>query len=144
MTAMRRLAEDHVRILKAGRRNRDVDPRASLAPRDSEGVGELADSSEMPCLYREFCRRRDLGPHRPRGKDLAGKRHRICASYRACARRAVVQINGVDVGQQEQQVSMELPREQRAGEILVDHRLDAGKTALPSVYDWNAPLLQRR
>ena len=66
----------------------------------------------------------DLGPHRPgrevHRRELVG-RDPVDAGLR---RRAPVAVDAVDVGRHHEEVGAELTRQQAAGEVLVDDRLD--------------------
>ena len=50
---------------------------------------------------------------------------RCRVAQRPCFRRAVVELDAVDVGEEQERVRLEFERQERRGEILVDHRLDA-------------------
>ena len=108
--------------------------RTTLVPAraldDLLDVGERADGGPLAGRLDEPGRGLDLRAHRPGGEvgcaQLAGG-HPV---EPALLGRAPALVDAVDVGGHDEQVGVDLAGEQLAGEVLVDHRLDAGERAL--------------
>ena len=103
--------------------------RPRLAATSSFAVGHRADHGQPAGLLDERAGRADLRAHRALREARLEQRGRCRTPDRALLRRAPVGVGRVDVGEDEEDVGVEVDGEQRAREVLVDDRLDADEPA---------------
>ena len=75
--------------------------------------------------------RRPSDPSSPPAGPSRASSSGVARSMRAWAGVPQSRVHPVDVGRHDEQVGVELTGEQAAGQVLVDHRLDADEVALP-------------
>jgi hypothetical protein len=101
--------------------------RAGAAGKEGGRVLEAPDGGSCPCRRDEACRGLGLGRHRARGQREGAQLVRRGHPHGALGGRAMVEVDGVDVGEQQERVGAEVDGEQRGGEVLVDDRFDPGE-----------------